>query len=80
MPNCSELNIEDRCRFIELIAKHKVHCHFEGDELVVPSGQGRNVKLYVFGAMDGFKLALNMYRNINYQMGLFENGTCNSDD
>lgn len=51
----TDLTEEEKQGFIELMSLHLIDCHFEDQNLIVPCGQGRSVKLAVLSALDAFK-------------------------
>lgn len=46
-----QLSEKSKAEFIELIAKDSITCWFEGDEFVMPSGQGKTAKGIVLGKL-----------------------------
>ena len=46
-----QLSENSKAEFIELIAKDSITCWFEGDEFVMPSGQGKTAKGIVLGKL-----------------------------
>ena len=46
-----QLSEKSKAEFIELITKDSITCWFEGDEFVMPSGQGKTAKGIVFGKL-----------------------------
>lgn len=46
-----QLGEKSKSEFIELIAKDSITCWFEGDEFVMPSGQGKTAKGIVLGKL-----------------------------
>lgn len=46
-----QLDDKSKAEFIELIAKDSITCWFEGDEFVMPSGQGKTAKGIVLGKL-----------------------------
>ena len=46
-----QLSKKSKAEFIELINKDSITCWFEGDEFVVPSGQGKTAKGIVLGKL-----------------------------
>ena len=46
-----QLSEKSKAEFIELINKDSITCWFEGDEFVMPSGQGKTAKGIVLGKL-----------------------------
>ena len=46
-----QLNEKSKAEFIEHIAKDSITCWFDGDEFVMPSGQGRTARGIVLGKL-----------------------------
>ncbi|WP_447500129.1 hypothetical protein [Acinetobacter oleivorans] len=46
-----QLSENSKTEFIELIAKDSIQCWFDGDEFVMPSGQGKTAKGIVLGKL-----------------------------
>lgn len=46
-----QLNDKSKAEFIEHIAKDSITCWFDGDEFVMPSGQGRTARGIVLGKL-----------------------------
>lgn len=51
------LSDSDKKYIMEFLSvKHSTICHFEGNDCIIPPGQGRSVKLAILMFVDGFKL------------------------
>lgn len=46
-----QLDDKSKAEFIEHIAKDSITCWFDGDEFVMPSGQGRTARWIVLGKL-----------------------------
>ncbi|MFA2923387.1 hypothetical protein [Acinetobacter pittii] len=46
-----QLSENSKAEFVELIAKDSIQCWFDGDEFVMPSGQGKTAKGIVLGKL-----------------------------
>ncbi|ENT2591831.1 hypothetical protein AB3Q14_18950 [Acinetobacter baumannii] len=51
-----QLSEESKTEFVELIAKDAIKCWFDGDEFVMPSGQGKTAKGIVLGKLMAWQL------------------------
>ena len=49
-----QLSEKSKAEFIELITKDSITCWFEGDEFVMPSGQGKTAKGIVRASAQGW--------------------------
>lgn len=50
------LTEDQKQEFIDFIRRWSVDCYFEGDKLIVPSGQGHSVGVVVGVSLEAFKL------------------------
>ena len=50
-----DLTEEQQQEFIYFVSQWSVHCHFEGQKLIVPSGQGHSVALGIITALRAWK-------------------------
>lgn len=50
-----ELTDDEQQEFIQFISRWSVNCYFEGQECVIPIGQGHSVPLVILGALDTWK-------------------------
>lgn len=57
-----DLTEEEQQEFIHFVSRWSVHCHFEGQKLIIPSGQGHSVPLGIRTAFEAWKYQIKKTR------------------
>lgn len=57
-----DLTEEEQQEFIHFVSRWSVHCHFEGQELIIPSRQGHSVPLAIRTAFEAWKYQIKKTR------------------